>query len=186
MKIKNKEGVSNVVTTILLILITIVAATLLGSFIIPFVRNTLAQSSQCIGYESYYKFQTTMDLRGENYNFNCWQGEMYGFSIYANGGKTGNKELNKFAVVFYSADYSKRVDIEDNIDSTENITMLSAAEKLKVPELGGIQTYVFKSDKEFSKIEVFPILDNGKLCEKTDEINIVSCAGNVNLIKPGE
>ncbi|MFA5019670.1 MAG: hypothetical protein WC533_01075 [Candidatus Pacearchaeota archaeon] len=49
MKILRKKGVSGVIVTVLLVLITLAVLGILISVIIPFVKNNLNKSSSCIG-----------------------------------------------------------------------------------------------------------------------------------------
>ena len=52
-----------------------------------------------------------------------------------------------------------------------------------IPQRGEIITYVysFPEPEEYTKMEIYPVLKSGRVCEKSDEINIVGCAGEVDL-----
>ncbi len=45
----NKKGVSEVVSTVLIILISVVAVVIIASVILPMIRNQLTSSQQCFG-----------------------------------------------------------------------------------------------------------------------------------------
>ena len=84
--IKERGGVSTVVATVLIVMLTIAAVALLAQFLIPFIRDTLAKSSECLEYKDYFKFKEEI---GDN-NYNCYVlnnniKERYGASIEAIG-----------------------------------------------------------------------------------------------------
>lgn len=184
MNMINKKGVSTVVVTVLLILITIAAVVLLANAIIPFVKNNLAKSSECLDYKDYFKFQEVMSFNGADYRFNCYNDSgYYGFSIMNQGsGKSGSGTPAGFAIVFSDGKTTKRMDIKDG-DSVGDVRMLgSSLTKIIVPELGGIQTYVYNSGGEsYNSMEVYPLLENGRICDKSDSIGIIKCGTSIKL-----
>ena len=54
MTIKTKRGVSEVVATVLIILLTVAAVVALISFIKPFVEGNLNDSTECLAFDNYY------------------------------------------------------------------------------------------------------------------------------------
>jgi hypothetical protein len=50
-------------------------------------------------------------------------------------------------------------------------------EKIRVPNPGEIETYVYESldEKKYQSVEVYPILKSGALCEKTDTRSLRKC-----------
>jgi hypothetical protein len=91
--------------------------------------------------------------------------------------------VSGFAVTFSDGENVKRVSVKSGMDKNSEISMLnSSIAKLKVPETGGIQTYVYKnSEMNFTTMELYPVLGDGRVCDKTDSIEIVDCVTGINL-----
>jgi flagellin-like protein len=70
---KNKRGLSPVIATVLTIMLTVAAVAALSAFVVPFVRNSLQKSSECMDYGSYYTFEES--------GYNCYSGSFYAISI---------------------------------------------------------------------------------------------------------
>jgi len=58
---KGKRGLSPVIAVLLLILITVAAVTLVATFLIPFVKDTLNDSTECVDYKSYFTFEENFE-----------------------------------------------------------------------------------------------------------------------------
>ena len=52
--LKRKRGLSNVVSTILLVLLTFSAVVIVAGILIPFVRDSLNEGSECLDYRDYF------------------------------------------------------------------------------------------------------------------------------------
>ena len=79
----NRNGLSEVVSTVLIVLITIAAVAFVANLAIPFVRNNLQSSTECLSSQGYFTFDDTQ-------GYDCYdQNGLYGFSVQAgNGGET--------------------------------------------------------------------------------------------------
>ena len=76
---QNKKGVSDVVASVLMIMLVIVAIGIIYSFVVPFVKNSLQKSTECLSYKESYLFD-------ESFPFNCYSSieSTYKFSVKAN------------------------------------------------------------------------------------------------------
>jgi FlaG/FlaF family flagellin (archaellin) len=178
---KNKRGVSTVVIEVLLILITIAAVMLVASFVVPFVREKLQQSTQCLDVKDSLQFQESITYKGQEYNFNCENNGVYGFSVKNNGGMR-NKSLSLGGVVVTLSDGKniKKLVIRDGDGAGEIKLLNSTSTTLIYPKAGDIQTYVYRNaNANYTLMEVYPLLENEATCEKTDSIEITKCADNV-------
>tara|TARA_Y100000310_G_scaffold327739_1_gene394573 strand:+ start:219 stop:797 length:579 start_codon:yes stop_codon:yes gene_type:complete len=187
-----KRGVSQIIATVLIILVTVAAISLIAGFIIPFVRDNLGEGTECLNFQENYKFKEKIDSGDAEYFYNCAKtisgGEQYGFSIEAEALEDKNlEELKGFNVVFYTGEgVSERVDLFDGVDLADvkvyNSTLdVFANQLIVIPKKGEVRTYVYESDKTFEKIEIYSVLQNGRVCAKSDEINIINCGGNINF-----
>lgn len=177
---KNKRGVSGVVIEVLLILITIAAVVLIASFVVPFVKDKLQQSTQCLDFKESLVFQESVSYKGEEFNFNCQKDNFYSFSVKNNGG-TRNKTFNmeSFAVTFSDGQNVRKVIISDGVSSDGVRLLNSSSLELKVPKVGDVQTYTYSSSMNFKTIEVYPMLGDEVTCEMSDSVSIIKCADNV-------
>lgn len=182
--LKNKKGISTVVVTLLLVLITIAAVVLLANSIIPFVKGNLNKSTECLSYKDYYKFQQEIEFNGSTYRFNCnnKSSKLYGFSVLnAGGGKPGITPAAGFAVAFVGSQSVEKVNVESDFP-VGKIRMLNSTKRtLTSPSVGEVQTYVYNSSNQFNSMEIYPVLKNGRTCDKTDTITINLCEDNINL-----
>lgn len=62
-----KKGLSAVVATVSLVLLTFAAVVVISSFIIPLVRDNLNEGTECSAYRDYFFFE-------EEFGYNCYNG----------------------------------------------------------------------------------------------------------------
>ncbi len=174
----NKRGLSPIIATVLVIMISIAAIAALAGFLVPFVRNSLQKSTECIAYGSYYVFD-------DSFNYNCKNIEEndYLISVKASFDRELADNIEGMKVVFKKENgESKVLEIKDNFASStseEEISIVGETNpNLRLPGPGGIVTYSYHalSGEEFSGAEVYPILEGGRICADTPEsINIKPC-----------
>ena len=171
-----KRGVSPIVVTVLIILLTVVAAMVVAGIVIPFVRDNLKKGGECLDYQDYFKFEEEIEFEGEIYHYNCYDGDRYGTSVRAGGLKNASSdEVGGVNLVFSGGDISGLV-------SSSSLDVFGG-EEFDIPQRGEIITYVysFPEPEEYTKMEIYPVLKSGRVCEKSDEINVVGCAEEVDL-----
>ncbi|MCH7568907.1 MAG: type IV pilin N-terminal domain-containing protein [Nanoarchaeota archaeon] len=161
MRIK-KRGVSPVVATVLLLLITIIAVSLVAIFVVPFVKKTLTGSEECFGILGSLSFDDSP--------YNCFvENNRTGFSI-----RIDSENIIGFKVALFEMGTSNAYEIF-NETNLSNIRMLDGnfSELLELPRKGGVRTYV--ADGVFKRIEINPLLGSGKICGEADNIRINKC-----------
>ena len=181
----NKRGVSAVIAAVMLIMITVVAAGLIFSFVIPFVNEQTEGASECFDVFGGLEFGSTA--------FNCYvESADTGCGADTNGDGQGDSPC------YDSTGFSVRVtkdgiagvrvslvsegssDIFD-IKDAENLTDLRMLEgatfgsALEFPQSGGMRTYVAKGIYE--NAQVGAILDNGNFCDFSDSVIFNECLG---------
>lgn len=166
-----KRGMSTIVATIALIMITIAAAAFLAGFVVPFVKDNLNEGTECIGYEEYFSFY-------EEFDYNCYLNEdgsyIYAFSVEADTVADEKVESVKgFRLGFQGENGDIGVEVANNGEVNGEIRMLdSSLERLAIPEGGEVKTYVYSSDMKFDSLEIYPTLKNGRMCSMSDKINL--------------
>ncbi len=183
-----KKGVSPIIATVLIILITISAAAIIAGFVVPFVKKNLNESTECLDFKGYFEFEEKITFEGEDFQYNCFVEETdknkYGFSILSK--KTDEIKLNNlegFNLVLYKENgESKVLDIREGKEK-EKVSVLDYEEgDLSIPKQGELITYVYETEEkiEFKRMEIYPVI-KGKTCEKSDEIRIVKCEENIEF-----
>lgn len=159
----NKKGVSPVIATVLIVLITISAAAMISQVIIPFVKNNLYDSTACVPYTAYLKFQQSM-------GYGCMSGNDALITVKAEGDRESGKDIAGVVLVFSSDSNSRGV----RIPSAE-VSMLNPQDALRVPLSGESLTYKIADVQEFEYIDVKAELKSGKVCESSDRMKLLPC-----------
>jgi len=91
---KNKRGISPIIATVLTIMITIAAVAIIAGFVVPFVKNSLQKSTECLPYKEYYLFD-------ESFGYNCKDNanNLYAFSIKASFDKALSEKIEGIRLV---------------------------------------------------------------------------------------
>lgn len=174
--IYNKKGVSPVIATVLIIMITIASISILAGFLVPFIKNSLQKSSECISYKEYYLFD-------ESFGYNCNDGSIYKISVMASFDRALAENIIGMKIVLNEKDgTSKVLDIKNDSESSINeggISMVGDSQNnLRIPSPGGIVTYAYLAPigDNFVSAEVYPILKSGRICaDQRESINIKPC-----------
>lgn len=165
-----KRGVSPVIATVLLLVLTLVIVGILAVFVVPFTDNSLKGSDEC--------FNVISKLSFDESPYNCIAQttavNRTGFSV-----KVSDKSITAFKVTLFqtvgsSAGSAVSYDIR-NGDTSPDVRMLNGAFSgpLAVPNTGDTLTYV--ADGFYDRIEVYPLLSSGGTCDEHDTIRISPC-----------
>lgn len=161
-----KRGIAPIVATVLIILITVVAATLIAAFILPFVNDKLSEGKTC--------FDTLGDLEIYYSDYNCYyvdsneEGRV-GFSVKVNGEK-----ISGFKVVLVDSGNADSITIKSGTTDA-SLRMLAGDfnQPLEFPDLGGVRTYVYKGNAK--SVEIYPITTTDDECNLSDSIQLDQC-----------
>lgn len=172
-----KKGVSTVVATVLVILITLVAAVLVGSFVIPFIRDSLNKGGECVNYRGYFAFESSS-------KYNCYlkSGNNYNYIVSINaleGAKSSDAEqIGGFDLLFYQSDgSSSRVKVRATGSDSGISFGVSGETGIKIPNPGEWMTYNYTTTKAFNKVEVYPALKSGSICSSPDSAELsIKCS----------
>lgn len=186
--IKGRKGLSTIISTMLIILLCFAAAAALIAFLRPYIQNNLNRSTECIPYQNYYHFQQTFENETGNYNYNCYVTEDNGALIstmVAAGTNLSDKDmgnLDGFRLVFSTSENSEGVNLINGqsvnktlggiwrIDDSDNTNLI-----LNNPNEA--LTYVYNASQVYTTANIYPVLKNGRTCDKIDAITIVPCSG---------
>jgi hypothetical protein len=159
----NKKSVSNIIVTLLLIVLSMAVLSLIAMFIVPAVKEYLNEGKTCldvIGKIEIYNNELTC--------YNDTSGET-GVNI-----KRKDIDIETIIVSLKGEAKSKKFEINEGEEPGE-IKMLYDREALiELPEKNEERTYVFNTDFEVQRA-VIAVRNNGVSCEAGEEIDIKKC-----------
>jgi flagellin-like protein len=178
---KNKKGMSEIISTVLIILMTLAAAVLIYSFVVPLVRDNLQRGSECLDYQDYFSFVQDQNIGSKNYALNCQSGNSYVFVVKAKGNMNSEK-ISGFLVSFSDKNgLTKTVQVK-NGDKIGKLRMLDNAQEISIPKSGDSYTYVYDYNSSLDYAEIYPIISSGRVCETAnDKIEFIECSADINL-----
>jgi hypothetical protein len=175
----SKKGLSVVIATIAIVLLTVVAVGIIASIVIPLVRENLTGSTACVPYQDYFFFE-------EEFGYNCYitngNEKWHGISV-GSGNVDGEKEgkIIGLDLFFVMSGQSKKVSVRDgdmNSNLIEGIRMVDTGvdPKIEIPKSGEVRTYVYISDNIlYESVDIAPVLEGGRVCDKSDSIRVIAC-----------
>lgn len=174
---RNKRGLSAVVSTILLVLLAITSVVLIAGILLPYIRGQLDKGKSC------YDTLNKLNIKGSIGNVKtCYNENENWVQIVVSRDASDKSGLKGFAFsLSYNGD-SQRFDIIDKSSENTDVAMYKAdpaeidfaGEKI-IPEPGTEKTYVVKSDEAARGVQIAPILENGELCKESDIIEVTEC-----------
>ncbi len=183
--IKEKRGMSPVVATVLLILLTISAVAIISNFLIPFTDKSL-EGTECLNYKDYFSFDLAFD-------FNCYDtaNKKYVFTIRASPDNSSSEKIDGFGLRLADLEGGLATTVKalsGVVEDSEENTNLGGIKmfnpdvglgKIIIPSSGrrySVLSYNYPSDNAgYDRAEVYPILKGDKVCDKSDSIEIVNC-----------
>ncbi|MEK6894386.1 MAG: archaellin/type IV pilin N-terminal domain-containing protein [Nanoarchaeota archaeon] len=166
--IDSRKGVSPVVATVLLLVLTIVIGGIVFSVVIPFVNDSLGESKECLDIFEGVEFPESQ--------FNCYlsatSGNETGFSI-----KVNKEGISRVRVGLIDGDGNSDVfEIYEGASDANLRPMGGAlAEALTFPAISGQRTYVV--NKLYKKAEISALTTSGDVCSVADIIEFEPCIG---------
>ena len=172
MKIQ-KRGLSAIVASVLLILLTISAVAIVANFIIPFADKSL-ESTECFKFRDYFAFD-------ESFNYNCYDNNnnRYVLTIKARADNSSSEKVLGFKLRFLGGGNAISVDGLSG-DPAGDLAMFDNVGngKIIVPSPGGrysALSYNYSSNYNYEKVEVYPVLEGGRVCDVSDSIKMIDC-----------
>jgi FlaG/FlaF family flagellin (archaellin) len=175
----DKKGISEVIATVFIIMLTVIAVAVIAAFVVPFVKNSLQKSTECFEYTGYFSLDSSSGL-------NCWmQNEtsyLHGAYIKTLAGKNISEGLEGFVLVFYSlGGEAKTMTVKPGPSSGELWILNKAGQDINIPNSGEAKTYIYNSTAKFDSVEVHPVLKSGRICAEKDSIELVKCKAGIVL-----
>jgi flagellin-like protein len=161
-----KRGLSGIVATVLIIMLTVTAASMLFFFVVPWLRDML----DCSKISHDLQDKVSIELG----DYTCYNPTDSTTRIMIKKKESGELGIIGYRILLTSSGAGKTYDIRDNTE-TEGVKMLGDSVLLRVPpDIGGSETYVFSGiTAEYA--EIMPLLE-GKTCSvKSVKEKIENC-----------
>ena len=158
---KSKHGLSGVIATVLLIMLTVGAASMLFVFVIPWINNMLDNAKICNDL-----VDSITIVEGK---YTCYHSASTDVMLKINEGK--DVQIEGFTVSLTHSGSATRYDVK-NGDST-GVSMYNGSVSLAMPQVGGAETYVFNVKAE--SVDVAPVLLGGKTCSAISQ-KLIDCS----------
>lgn len=175
-----KRGLSAVIATVLLLILTIAAVAVIAGVIIPFTKGRLGSSTECVSYQDYFSFEEIFELSEQEYRYNCRTQDngnyLHGISVRAKTDDSLSENVAGFDLRVISKEgSSEKLSFRESV-IIENVRIINKTQEIATPKSGGVITYVYKTGtNSYDKYEIYPVLKNGRICSKSDNIDIVFC-----------
>lgn len=156
-----KKSLSDIIATVLIVMLTIAAASILFFFIVPWIKDMLADTKACSS------IQPLISVVEGKYTCHTQSNTSVMLKINLN-----EIEVSGFAISLVSAGSGKSYTITNN-SQVSGVSMFNHDTILIMPDKGGSETYIF--DISSDSVEVAPILANGKTCSSI-KVNLRECS----------
>jgi len=164
----SKKSQSEVITTVLLILLVLASIVIVMNFVVPFVKNQLS-GSDCFNVAD--KIQIT-----NNDMYTCYNSSSSKLNVQVHIGDVVDK-IEGFSISLGGA--SSSVYTIKNGTTVTNVAMYGGSTNLILPGKNEEKTYVISGvSSRPDNIKVYPILTNGKSCDSVETINEVTMCGS--------
>ena len=171
----NRKGLSEVIATLLIILLSVALIALAAQFIIPFVKNNLNKSTECLNYKDSLKFKENL---GDS-RYNCYTNSSIGFSVQTDASLENLSELAGFDLVLVAEGNSKKLSVRNGAAKSSELRMLNQTlTTIQVPLSGEVRTYVHEKqigEDQFNSMELYPVLSSGRACDISESIKLAKC-----------
>lgn len=163
MKYKSKKGLSLVISTLLIILLVLLATAIVWRVVTKMINSQIDESEACFGIFDKVKL---------NLEYTCYNStsKELQFSI-----DLGDVEVDSVLVSVFTKEKSKSFEITTEETQIENLKNYDGSNNIKLPEKNAGLTYFYDlSGAGFSEwpknIEIAPIVNKNQ-CEVSDSLN---------------
>ena len=162
-KFSGKKGLSEIVTTIILVALSMAAIVLIWAFVSNLVKTQISQSQSCFGNYDKIKLNseyTCYERIGTTTNYNLF------FSL-----NVGDVKVDKVMIAVSSAGATKSYQITNTNQTITGLTMYPSGSDIILPGMNSGLTYNATGfNAPIDSIQIAPVI-SGNLCEVSDSIS---------------
>ncbi len=161
--VNSKRSQEGVIATVLLIMLTIAAASMLFIFVVPWIRDMMDKGKMCNDAQGQITIETG--------KYTCYNSTAT--KIMITRGEKRDLEIEGIVISLVYSGTSKKFDIKE-LGGIDNVTMYDGSGTLHLPDAGGSETYVFKDITNTERATAALVFKGDKLCDAVTE-RIVNC-----------
>ncbi|MGV8142613.1 MAG: archaellin/type IV pilin N-terminal domain-containing protein [Candidatus Pacearchaeota archaeon] len=170
----NKRGVSPVVATVLLLVLTVGLAAVIFSFVIPFVNDQLGNSKACLKVLDGVEFADS--------KFNCYNSSLTSGTGFETGFSFKVKKPEVLGVRVSFIDDNGNSEVKDFPYTVDDSRFKAVGASYgpaldNFPASGGQRTYIINN--KYSKAEIAPMTETGDVCAVSDVVEFSPCNSDV-------
>ncbi len=173
--LNSKHSQSQIVSSVLLILLVVAAIVLIFAFVIPFIKDRL-NSGDCLDVTGKVEIST---------GYTCYNDETSGNEVMQVQINVGNvKDLIEGFSIELGGASTNNYEIKNNIKVTDVIMCGGSNDILELPPNDNTErTYVISSSEKPNIVRVYPILKGGKVCGVSDSVTTIdNCYGDKKCV----
>jgi len=167
---KTKKSQEGVIATVLLIMLTIAAASMLFIFVVPWIRGMMEKGKICSDAQDQIRIDMESNSCG-GHMCTCYNSTDTRIMIAR--GEKRDLEIEGISIALIYSGTSEKFDIKEN-ETTTDVAMYNGGEILRLPDTGGSETYIFKRITGTERATAALIFSGNKVCEAVSE-QVVSC-----------
>ena len=165
----NKRGISPIIATVLIILLTISAAVFIYQIVIPFVRDSLYGSTRCHSYSNYFTFDDTLGFNcidAENNFLLTLRAKTVENAVNVSNSGALNDTITGILISFQGNGEA----VTAEIPSSSNVKAVPSTITVKIPNPGDLKTYNISLGKAYNTVEMHVIVDSKACDDVSDKI----------------
>ena len=160
MLLKSRHAQSQVISTVILILLVISAGAIIFAFAIPFIQKSLS-GGDCIEIVGKVEIKSS-------YEYTCYDSTSENMSLQIQIEDISDL-LEGFSIRFGGAS-SKTIEIT-NESHANNETFMHGDDAFSLPGDNEARTYLIPSPDRPESVDILPILKGGKVCKRADSLS---------------
>ena len=158
-----KRGLSTVIATLLIVMLTIFSAVIIAGLIIPMIKDNMAKSKGC--YDVRDSFIIDMET-----GLTCYNDDSTSVMVKM----VKQSSIKGFIFMLSSSSENKRYEVIDGSVVTDEVKMYNISKtEIRIPkEQGEAETYIF--DVKADNVKLALVLQDNNVCEGMEE-KIAGC-----------
>lgn len=170
-----KRGLSTVIASVLLILLTISAVGIVISFVVPFVNKSL-ENTECFEFRDYFKFD-------DSFGYNCYEESLttksYVLTVRAKADNSSAENVIGFNLRFLGEGIGNSVSLKSG-ESVGDVKIVGnfGGGNIVIPKSGSrysALSYNYTISDNYEKAEIYATIKGDKICDLSDSIKLKKC-----------
>lgn len=197
----NNRGLSEIVSSVLLIVLTISALGAIAGFVVPYVRENLNEGTSCVGFEEYVDFKNSIEYKNKEYFLNCDffydRLDIRRIGLIVKGPEKESDKIKGIQIALQkSSGESESIKLIEG-ESYNNVHYVTEANDelqledgpFQMPGQGAFKTYIIDvSDRtnNYTSASVSIINQEDRVCPQIKSLELFKCDDNLRFFSSSE